>query len=158
MPIPEEQPGSGSSEYGRDRTVLVSHERADAEAGRGGLSLVEDVQGEAVAPVSSVADIKRLARAFRASRVLLSAVELGIFTVLAERPLDAVRLQNRLGLLPRAAADFFNTLVALGLLRNEGGTYANTALSGRVLDRSGPDYIGAAFEQHGGRTYDYWAG
>ncbi|MFE9679719.1 methyltransferase [Streptomyces sp. NPDC006259] len=158
MPSPEARSSGGSSERGRDRIVAASEEGAWAGAVHGGVALAEDVQGEAVAPVSSAADIKRLARAFRASKVLLTAVELGLFTVLAAQPLDADRLRDRLGLHPRAARDFFDVLVALGLLRYQDGTYANTALSAQVLDRAEPGYIGAAFERHGGRTYDYWGG
>src|SRR5262249_43645576 len=54
--------------------------------------------------------------AFWGSKTLLSAVELGLFTTLAEKPATADDLRARLGLHPRAALDFFDTLVALGFL------------------------------------------
>jgi hypothetical protein len=74
--------------------------------------------------------------------VILSAVELGLFAVLAAGPLNAEHLRERLGLHPRAARDFFDTLVALGLLERTDGRYANTAETDRYLDPAKPSYIG----------------
>jgi hypothetical protein len=58
--------------------------------------------------------ILRLGWGFWASKTLLSAVELGVFTELVDAPLDAEGLRARLGLHPRSARDFFDALVALG--------------------------------------------
>lgn len=58
-----------------------------------------------------------------ASKVFLSAVELGVFTELAGGPLDRENLREWL-LHPRAARDFFDTLVALGVLERTGDQYA----------------------------------
>ena len=49
-----------------------------------------------------------LALAYRRSKALLTAVELGLFSVLAMRPLDAGELAARLDLHPRGACDFFD--------------------------------------------------
>jgi hypothetical protein len=54
--------------------------------------------------------------AFWPAKVLLSAVEMEVFTELAKHPEDCKTLQARLGLHPRSAHDFFDTLVALGFL------------------------------------------
>ena len=72
--------------------------------------------------------------AFWASKTLLSAVELEIFTTLAEKPSTADDLRQRLGLHQRSALDFFDALVALGFLQRSGGVYANTPES-RSLPR-----------------------
>ena len=61
--------------------------------------------------------------AFWASKTLLSAVELGLFTRLAEKPATAADLRAALGLHPRAALDFFDALVALGFLQRAGDIY-----------------------------------
>ena len=71
--------------------------------------------------------IVKLAFAFREAKVVLSAVELEVFTVLAEGPLDLESLRNRVGINQRGARDFFDALVAIGMLeRHKNGRYANT--------------------------------
>jgi hypothetical protein len=54
--------------------------------------------------------------AFWPSKVLLSAIELGVFTVLGANSLTGVELEAALRLHPRANPDFFDTLVALRFL------------------------------------------
>ena len=53
---------------------------------------------------------------FWASKTLLSAVEMELFTELAKHPEDLQSLQGRLGLHPRSARDFFDALVSLKFL------------------------------------------
>jgi len=86
--------------------------------------------------------IMQLGLGFWASKVLLSAVELDLFTHLAAGPLDAESLRQRLGLHPRGARDFFDTLVALGMLEREDGRYRNTPQTALYLDRGEPSYVG----------------
>ena len=50
---------------------------------------------------------------FWASKTLLSAVEMGVFTDLAKKSEDLETLSGRMGLHPRSARDFFDALVAL---------------------------------------------
>ncbi len=91
--------------------------------------------------------ILELGQAFRSSKTLLSAVELGIFTVLAEGPLDLATLMERAGLHERGARDFLDALVALGMLgRDADGHYANTVDTDLYLDRNKPTYIGGLLE------------
>ena len=81
--------------------------------------------------------------AFWRSKALLSAVELDVFTVLAARPLDLETLIARTGVHARGAHDFFDALVALGLLhRDAHGRYANEPDTDRYLDRGKQTYIG----------------
>ncbi len=101
--------------------------------------------------------IQQLGSAFRSSRALLSAVELGVFTELASGPLDAETLAERVGIVGRAARDFFDTLVALGMLERSGGRYANTAETNTYLDRDKPTYIGGMAEMQGVNGYRLWA-
>jgi hypothetical protein len=94
---------------------------------------------------------------FWASKTLLSAVELGVFSELASAgPLDADALRERLGLHPRGARDFFDALVALGLLERDDGRYANTADTEQFLDRTKPSYIGAILEMANARVYGFF--
>ena len=93
---------------------------------------------------------------FWSSKVLLSAVEMEIFTELAKHPADLPTLQGRLGLHPRAARDFLDTLVALGFLRRVDGIYHNSPESDLYLDRLKPSYIGGILEMANHRLYPFW--
>jgi hypothetical protein len=98
-----------------------------------------------------------LGSGFWGSKALLSAVELGLFTTLASGPLDADALRDRLGLHPRSARDFFDALVALGMLERRGQTYANTPETDLFLDRNKPTYVGGLLEMMNARLYRFWA-
>jgi O-methyltransferase/methyltransferase family protein len=111
--------------------------------------------GTAVAEVTPDA-ILQLGLAFWGSKTLLSAVELGVFTLLGRGPLPAQVLTERLTLHPRAARDFLDALVALGMLKREGDVYANTSATGLFLDRSKPSYIGGLLEMANARLYPFW--
>ncbi len=95
--------------------------------------------------------------AFWASKTLLSAIEMGVFTELARGPEPLESLRGRLGLHPRAAADFLDALVALGFLSREGDRYANTTETGLFLDRNKPSYVGGILEMANARLYPFWA-
>src|SRR3569833_103415 len=75
---------------------------------------------------------------FWASKTLLSAIELELFTELAKHPLPFEDLQGRLGLHPRSARDFFDALVAIGFLERSGSTYRNTPATDMFLDKHKP--------------------
>ena len=101
--------------------------------------------------------IMQLGTAFWASKTLLSAVELGVFSELAETgALDGEALRERLGLHQRSATDFFDALVALGMLDREGGRYANTPATDLFLDRAKPSYVGGLLEMANARLYGFW--
>jgi len=93
---------------------------------------------------------------FWASKTLLSAVEMGVFTELAKRPEDLDTLRGRLGLHPRAAHDFLDALAALGFLRRVDGKYQNTPATDLYLDRHKPSYIGGLLEMANLRLYGHW--
>ena len=61
--------------------------------------------------------ILQIGLGFWASRTLLSAVELGVFTQLAGKPQDLETLRRALGLHSRSAHDFLDALTALGFLQ-----------------------------------------
>jgi hypothetical protein len=95
--------------------------------------------------------------AFRASKTLLSAVELNVFTVLAAGPLNLKTLSDRLNLHARGTRDFLDALVALGMLvRDDNGCYANSAEAALYLDRSKPTYVGGVLESAISRNYALW--
>ena len=105
--------------------------------------------------------IMQVGMGFFASKALLSAVELGLFTELAKRKMTASEIANALGLNQRAVPDFPDALLALGFLRREGdgpnSVYSNTTESAAFLDRNSPDYIGGILEMANARLYRFWA-
>ena len=101
--------------------------------------------------------ILQLGLAFWGSKTLLSAVELGVFSELAEAgPLDGEALRERLGLHPRSARDFFDALVALGHARARRRPLRNTPATDLFLDRAKPSYVGGMLEMANARLYGFW--
>jgi hypothetical protein len=93
---------------------------------------------------------------FWASKTLLSAVELELFTHLADHPQDLETLRARLGLHRRSARDFLDALVALGFLHRTDGVYRNTAATDAFLDKRKAAYIGGMLEMANARLYGLW--
>ena len=83
-------------------------------------------------------EILRLGMGFWASKALLSAVELRVFTVLAQSPADFQTLRTKLGLHERSARDFLDALVALKVLERDGETYRNSPEADLFLDKAKP--------------------
>ncbi|HYE77116.1 MAG TPA: methyltransferase [bacterium] len=100
--------------------------------------------------------IMQLGMGFWASKALLTAVELGVFTALTRGPADAQTLGQRVGIHPRGARDFFDALVSLGMLDREGEVYRNTPETAHFLDRGKPSYIGGLLEMANARLYESW--
>jgi hypothetical protein len=104
--------------------------------------------------------ILQIGMGFWASKTLLSAVELEVFTQLGEEAMSGEELGERLSLHPRAIYDFLDTLVALGFLGRDGdgpdGRYRNTADTRVFLHKSSPAYIGGILEMCNARLYRFW--
>ena len=94
---------------------------------------------------------------FWASKTLLSAVEMGVFTELADGPQELKSLAGRLGLHERSSRDFLDTLVALGFLKRNGTTYSNTDETDLFLDKRKPSYLGGMMEMANARLFRFWA-
>lgn len=100
--------------------------------------------------------IMQVGLGFWASKTLLSAVELGVFSTLADAPADLPTLQRELALHQRSARDFLDALVALKLLERDNGIYSNTQDTDLFLDRAKPSYIGGILEMANARLYGFW--
>lgn len=104
--------------------------------------------------------IMQTATAFWASKVLLTAVELDLFTTLGNGEQSASQLGNALGLHPRGTYDFFDALVALKFLYRDGdgpeGKYKNTAETAAFLDKRSHTYIGGLPQMLNSRLFGYW--
>ena len=101
--------------------------------------------------------IMQVGLGFWASKTLLSAVELGLFTELARGPMAAEAVGERLNLHPRSLRDFLDALVSLRLLeRDAAGLYGNTPETDTFLDRAKPTYLGGMLEMANARLYGFW--
>lgn len=98
---------------------------------------------------------------FWASKTLLAAVNMELFTLLAKEALSAKKIQNKLELHNRSLYDFLDSLVALGFLKRSGikesAFYSNSADADLFLDKEKPTYIGGMLEMSNNRLYPFWA-
>ncbi|HEX5167882.1 MAG TPA: methyltransferase [Cyclobacteriaceae bacterium] len=106
------------------------------------------------------AHIMQIGTGFWASKVLLTAVRMGLFTHLASGPLSGEAIQKVLGLHQRSLYDFLDALVALGFLHREGlkehAVYTNSEDANVFLDRKKPSYVGGILEMCDHRLYKFW--
>lgn len=100
--------------------------------------------------------ILQIGLGFWPSKTLLSAVELELFTKLANHPATLAELSSSLGLHPRSARDFLDTLVALDFLDRNDGVYSNTPSTDLFLDKRKPSYLGGILEMANLRLYPFW--
>jgi hypothetical protein len=104
--------------------------------------------------------IMQVGMGFWASKTLLSAVELELFTRLGAESMTGAEIGEQLGLHPRGIYDFLDSLVALRLLERDGqgstGRYRNTADTAAFLDKRSRAYLGGILEMANARLYRFW--
>jgi hypothetical protein len=112
-------------------------------------------------PSSDVARILEVGFGFWPSKVLLTAVELEVFTRLGDNSMTGEQLGQAVGLHPRGIWDFLDALVALGFLERDGdgvaAKYRNTSSTTQFLDKNQPDYMGGILEMGSHRLFRFWA-
>lgn len=104
--------------------------------------------------------IMQIGMGFMASKTLLAAVNLELFTLLANTELSGAEIKKELGLHERSLYDFLDTLVSLGFLNRkgikEGALYSNTEDSDLFLDKKKLSYTGGILEMCNNRLYPFW--
>jgi hypothetical protein len=111
----------------------------------------------------SPSQIMQVGMGFWPSKVLLTAVNEGLFTHLAQQPLSLQEIKERFGwkCTNRHALDFLDTLVALKFLERKGigdnAIYNNAAETDFFLDKQKPSYMGGILEMANNRLYPFWA-
>jgi predicted transcriptional regulator len=103
---------------------------------------------------TSHASLMSDASAFTRSRVILSAAELDIFTLLDGAPGTAGALAKRAGFNARALSRLLDALVSLGFLAKNGGSYSLTE-SGALLSSRHPGSI-RSMVLHMNALWDSW--
>ena len=104
--------------------------------------------------------IMQVGMGFWASKTLLSAVELELFTKLGSDGMTGSQIAETLELHARAIPDFPDALVALELLEREGegsdAVYRNTQTTAIFLDKTSPTYVGGIQEMSNARLFRFW--
>jgi len=101
--------------------------------------------------------LRDLAAGFQPAKLLLVALDLGVFEALADGPLVASELAGRIGADPRATEICANALVGMGLLTHGERGYGLAAPAARWLVRTSPEYRGEIL-RHIHNTWERWAG
>nr|AIW62995.1 O-methyltransferase [uncultured bacterium BAC-AB1442/1414/561] len=94
--------------------------------------------------------------AYCGSKLLMSAVEVDLFTALAKEPATEEQLRRLLNLHPRFAGHFLRALVALGILQQDGDRYRNSPLADQFLDKTKPTSIVGFAEMTSDTFYPAW--
>ncbi|RJL35885.1 methyltransferase [Bailinhaonella thermotolerans] len=100
--------------------------------------------------------IIRLNTAYTHSKLLQSAVEVGVFPLLDGTRLTAGEIAARLSLHPRLTPDFLDALHGLGLLAREDGRYTDSPAASAYLVPGRPHYLGGTIAKHGAQHYAMW--
>lgn len=98
--------------------------------------------------------IRDLASAFQKSRILLTAVELDIFTYTDKHLSLADDIAEKIGTDPKATERLMNALAAMGFLRKVHGKFYNTEPASQFLVKGKPDYMGGLL--HSANMWNNW--
>ncbi len=104
--------------------------------------------------------IMQVGMGFWASKTLLTAINMALFTYLSKEDMSGQRIREKLGLHERSLYDFLDTLVALGFLKRRGlketAIYSNASDTDLFLDKNKPSYVGGILEMANNRLYPFW--
>jgi SAM-dependent methyltransferase len=93
-------------------------------------------------PIKTFDDFRNVAQLYQYSRVILTALDLDVFTIVSNRSWTIPGLARRLGTSVRGLQILARNLAALGLLAKKGESYRNSVLAKRELNRNSPGYRG----------------
>jgi SAM-dependent methyltransferase len=105
--------------------------------------------------LTTPADLIDLAHSFEPSRAFLSAIDLGIFTILGSAERDAKAVARAARSNRGATTRLLNALASLGLLHKRGELFSNTALASRFLVEGGPEHLAGLL--HAANGWGSWS-
>jgi 2-polyprenyl-3-methyl-5-hydroxy-6-metoxy-1,4-benzoquinol methylase len=105
--------------------------------------------------IKSIEDIRELANSFRESRILLSAFELKIFTLLDTHMISSKEIAKKINTDARAIDRLMNALCAMGILKKVHGKFYNQELASKYLVEGKPDFMGNLY--HANNLWDTWS-
>lgn len=104
--------------------------------------------------IRSPGELMEMVNAFRISRMILSAFELGIFSVINDTEMTSGAIAENLKTNARATDRILNALVSIGLLNKNNEKYSNTVFTSRFLVKGRPDYLaGLSHQVHLWKTW-----
>ena len=101
-------------------------------------------------------DVLNLGRSFMESRILLTGVELNVFTHLTDAPMSAEALAKKIGAAVRPLGMLLDALSAIGLLVKEKGAYRTAPTLASALAEGTPDTI-LPMLQHSAHLWKRWS-
>jgi SAM-dependent methyltransferase len=101
--------------------------------------------------LKSADDLMQLLYLFRPIRIILTAFELDVFSVIGEKTMMSRDIAKRTKTNARGMDRLLNALCALGLLTKRKGKFANTPLSKKYLVSGRPDFLAGL-----GHSVDMW--
>ena len=108
-------------------------------------------------------NILKTGMAFWPSKILLTAVKLDLFSLLAEKKqLSGAEIKSALGFncTARHCYDFLDTLTTIGFLNRDGllesAKYSNADDTDFFLDKKKPSYVGGLLIMANNRLYPFW--
>lgn len=105
--------------------------------------------------IKSAEDIRDLANSFRESRVLLTAFEMKIFTLIDKHMIPSEEIAKKIGADVRATDRLMNALCAMGLLKKVHGKFYNSDLASKYLVEGKPDFMGNLY--HTNHLWGNWS-
>jgi predicted O-methyltransferase YrrM len=112
--------------------------------------------GADLSPIESFEDLGRITSGFMKSRIILSAVETDLFTMIGSNGISAKQLASKAGLSQRAVEIVLDALTAMGLLEKDGTIYKLGDIAAKYLSKSSESYIGASM-LHRVDLWDNWS-
>ena len=97
--------------------------------------------------ITSPANLMEIVNAYRKSRIILTAHELNIFTILDKYSMSSADLAEKIGTDPRATDRLMNALVAIGLLEKSDSQFTNTSFAAEFLVKTQPGFLGGISHQ-----------
>lgn len=98
--------------------------------------------------------IRELANGFQVSRIILTAVELDIFSLLDKHLVPSSEIAKQIGADARATDRLLNTLVSLGFLNKTREKFYNTDAASLYLVKGKPEFVGGLF--HTNELWKSW--
>jgi SAM-dependent methyltransferase len=99
--------------------------------------------------------IREFASSFQKSRILLTGIELEIFTKIEESGSEARQIADQLHLDKNGCGRLMNALVALGFLTKKNEKFYNTQETFTYLSRNSPEYLGGLM--HTNHLWNTWS-
>jgi predicted O-methyltransferase YrrM len=93
---------------------------------------------------------------FWASKTLMAAVKMDVFTKLDGKEVSVQEFQQLLGIQSRPAQVFASALASIGLLEAKNGKFSNSQVAAAFLSQKSPAYMGGFVRMCDERLYKAW--